>query len=133
MKWTIFIIFIAVSFSSMARANENIQVFVEQLINSNNLDSYWHIDIFPERTPVIVSLPRNIPLAKKKMKKFGKAVVFTHEPLNYKNVLSIQSITVKGNKTILEFIYSPEGIRGLATYKKKTESWKLISIEINEI
>ncbi|NOY83793.1 MAG: hypothetical protein GXO96_03020 [Nitrospirae bacterium] len=132
MKWIIFIIFISVGFPNFTRADENLQIFIDQLLNSKALDSYWHIDTFPERIPVVVSLPSNISLVEKQIKKFGQTVVFTHESQKYENVFSIQIFNIKNDTATLEFTYSPEGIRGLAVYEKKGEIWKLVSVEVNE-
>ncbi|MBN4080247.1 hypothetical protein JYT31_01145 [Beggiatoa alba] len=132
MRWTLFIVFLATTFPALSKAGENIQVFVGQLLNSKHLDDYWHIEIFPERVPVIVSLPFKVKIGETQIKKFGKPVVFTHKLQKYKNVFAIQSFNVKDGKSTIEFVYNPEGIRGLATYEKKDKSWRLVNVEITE-
>ncbi len=132
MKLILIFIFLSLIFPVSAKADENIEIFIGQLLNSKSLDGYWHIKTFPERAPLSVSLPCNASIGEIQIKKFGQPVVFTHEPNEYKNIFSIRSFNVKNNETIITFTYLAEGIRGLAVYEKTSGAWKLIDVTVNE-
>ncbi len=132
MKWIYCFAMFFLTSSVSANYEKNFQWFLDQLLNSSSLSGYWHIEVFPDRIPVVVSLPESIEKDHLKITKFDQSVIFTHELGEYKNVLVIQSIMRKNEEVAIEFTYPPEGIKGIAKFVKNNEIWGLVDVEIYE-
>jgi hypothetical protein len=105
---------------------------LSQLINSQQLKMYWHIDSFPERSPLNIVLPDNILTSNIKIEIFGSPVVFSTSHNKNDISLIIKEIIKYNDKIELNFLYPPEGIRGEASYKKSEGRWSLKEIRIFE-
>lgn len=127
----LFFLILVSGFSCSSKANE-MEGVLSQLIKSQQLKIYWHIDSFPERVPLVVVLPDDFDKSNIKAEIFGQPVLFSTSH-NKKDIsLIVREIKKDKDKMVLKFLYPPEGIRGEASYKKSEGKWSLKDIKVYE-
>ena len=105
---------------------------IKETINLDELQQYYHIDVFPERSPLIVVVAEKgfncIDLVK-----FDKPVTVTDKRSTPDEVyLEITKIDVTHSTAFISFRYAPEGIRGEIKFKKIDSRWAISTNTIVE-
>lgn len=106
--------------------------FIEQLINSEQLNGYWHIEHFPERVPLTIYLPPDVDTGDTRIEKFSQPVEFTREPPESRVALFVDAVNKEDSVMSVDFSYPPEGLRGQARYKAIDGKWKLVDLTLHE-
>lgn len=132
MKYFLYVFIVSLFFSNAGYSSNKNERLIYQLLNSEELDEYWHAESNKTQLPVVVLLPRSVTMDDMKLKKNGKYVLFTHAPLSYKNLFIVKTINEEDKKTTVSFVYGREGINGQAIYNKNENSWNLKQVNINE-
>ncbi|MDX1696470.1 MAG: hypothetical protein R3208_22080 [Ketobacteraceae bacterium] len=104
---------------------------VESTINLDKLQQYYHIDSFPERIPLVVTIA-NQDVDCPDLEKFGMAVKVQYRSAEaapgdtaYKTSLDIKAINFENDTAQVYFSYPPEGIRGEIEFKKVSFDWRI--------
>jgi len=109
---------------------------VEETINLDRLQPYYHVDTFPERIPLVVAV-RNKEVNCKNLEKFGKSVKIIYVDDSYNRVneeyLDVTKLNVNNASALVNFHYSPEGIRGEIKFTKIDSRWVIDSSIIVEM
>jgi len=114
--------------------NDDIDQIIKQCIDLPNLQSYYHIDKDPNRSPLrialIDSISRNIAL-----KKFETEVIFVEKTsLESENspYLEFTKIDIKDSTAFVEMIYPAEGIRCSIELIKTEKVWSVENSKLVE-
>ena len=109
---------------------------LDQLINSKELNGYWHIEKFPDRSPLAIHVPSTFNVVGRSLKKFGATVEITIETPMNNTAFFVKSIHKQAGKMQMDFSYPPEGIRGTAEFNQQFNQlkgkWKLHKIALFE-
>jgi len=132
MRYFLYLVFISLFFSNTGNSTSKIENLIYQLLNSEEIDNYWHAEEQKAKIPVVVLLPRSVAMEDVKLRRSGQYVIFTHNPLSYKNLFIVKKINEENKEKTISFSYGREGISGMATYKKNGNSWVLKKINIVE-
>ena len=112
--------------------SNNHQIIAE-IIDSNELNGYWHIEHFPERAPLVIAAPTDIRFNQQKLFKFGQPVERVQDQPRAPAVFYIHEVIQQSAKTkLIKFAYPPEGLRGTAVFNQKRGQWHLKKIELTE-
>jgi hypothetical protein len=139
----IFTILLSVCTNSSAEkiaTDSEICSVVQSVINLDKLQQYYHVDTFPERIPlnISVSASDNVTVSNcLNLEKFGQAVNIVSDNNSSKFVeglrmkLSINDI--KKTSMIVSFSYMPEGIKGEVTLLNLDSNWTIKESKIIEM
>lgn len=109
-----------------ASLNQDYCTLIKGTINLEGLQQYYHIDTFPDRVPLIVSV-ENEDVNCKDLVKFGTAVEVIkkeNSPISGDDKhLALTKIEVANDYAIVNFKYIQEGIRGEIKFKKNNSKW----------
>ena len=125
------LIFTLLLFSCVSNAHDDMKL-LNQVIDSKELNNYWHIDVFPNRSPLIVSVPSAYHVLDEPFEKFGKPVEVIKGSTEVKTAFFINEVIKKEEKIEMIFSYPPEGIKGTAVFNKVKDEWKIEKIMIFE-
>ncbi len=107
--------------------------FIAEIIDSGELSGYWHIDHFPDRSPLVIDVPSELSIGTNGLFKFGQPVEFVEELTQKNAVFFIQEVIEEAdNVKRIKFSYPPEGIRGTAIFSEKSGQWHLQKVELTE-
>lgn len=109
---------------------------INEAINLDRLQQYYHIDTFPDRIPLIVVIGKK-GVNCKDLVKFGKPVKVVGR-INTSSqddevYLELTKIDVTNNAALVNFKYAPEGIRGEIKFKKLNSRWTIFDSTIVEL
>jgi len=111
------------------------QYLLQKMLDDSDLNKYFHVNVFPERAPLIV-LTNNYIDEKIVLRKFDQPVVYM-EKKRADDVgavyLEISSLEVNNDKTVIKFRYRAEGIKGFVVFEEDNNDWILIDQEIIEM
>ena len=115
----------------MAQDN-NVAAIIQLLIDHPKLDRYFHVDVKPERKPLVVSLAGAAAPPLAQLKKFGMPVKSLGAEKSTGPVLSITLRTAEAGQTRVDFAYDVEGIAGHALFSEQNGRPVLRDISISE-
>jgi len=102
---------------------------VRQTIDLDKLQQYYHIDTFPDRSPLVVGVREKGDVSCTELTKFGKPVKIVDlvkaSNQEYKNYLELTRIKVVTDHAMVNFKYDPEGLQGEITFKKYNSEWMI--------
>jgi len=111
------------------------QYLLQKMLDDSNLNKYLHVNVFPERAPLIVVTNSFID-EKIVLRKFDQPVVYM-EKKRADDVgavyLEISSLERSNDKTVIKFRYRAEGIKGLVVFEEDNNDRILIDQEIIEM
>jgi hypothetical protein len=111
------------------------QYLLQKMLDDSDLNKYFHVNVFPERAPLIV-VTNNFIDEKIVLRKFDQPVVYM-EKKRADDIgavyLEISSLEVSNDKTVIKFRYQAEGIKGFVAFKEDNSDWILIDQEIIEM
>ena len=130
--------FILLSFASSCgaappdpRSRSAVEQILQQVIDSERLDKYFHADELPGRKPLRV-LKSEIVTDEIHLMKFGQKVELISAKDASGAYLEFPKIDISSERATVEFRYRVEGLRGEAELAKQGESWLLKSIALRE-
>lgn len=132
MKRALISFFLCLGLVDMASANNDLQL-LQQLLDSEQLRGYWHIEQFPERSPLIVVMPESEHADQPCLTMFGKKVELTTTRPKNEIYFAVSKIRSENDKVFLEYAYPPEGLRGTATYRQSGDGPMLTEVQILEM
>lgn len=100
--------------------NENLQEIIQKSIDLPKLQQYYHIDVLPERSPLIILKSELIP-STLKLNKFGEPVEIMEE--SSKAHLVFSTIDIQQNTGTINFSYPIEGISIQIKFIKTDNEW----------
>lgn len=114
----------------------DIKTIAQLTLDLGKLKKYYHIDVLPERSPLVIFNNTMIDMENIKLEKFGKGVVY----INKKDVKTYQdkayfefnSITIDNKKATSHFTYAIEGITGMASFQKNNNKWVVLDSKLVE-
>lgn len=107
---------------------------IEELLDNPGLDSYFYIDIFPQRRPLVI-VSNGLFQAEPGLTKFGRPVIVLDDKRLVdpgKPYLDIISLNIEDNLAEVRFSYPPEGIVGTLLFQVTGEKLNLIGQSIIE-
>ena len=113
--------------------NRNAEILAQKSIDVKGIESFFHVEKLPERSPLIVV--KNKYTNGIKLSKFHKDVVFwDKKKINIKNApyLEFVKIEVMNNKAFVHILYPPEGVYAELVFHKSNQSWNLEKSKIQE-
>ena len=114
--------------SSQVPFNQDYCNLIAETINFDRLQQYYHIDVFPERSPLIVVVEK-MDFKCAGMVKFGKQVKLLSKSdassQSNEAYLEFTKVDITNNVAITNFNYGPEGIRGEIKFVKINSVWKV--------
>jgi len=119
--------------TDVQKSESDVQQIVQKVIDYQGLDAYFHVDVRPERSPLIImdnDLLRGIHL-----EKFGQQVQFMSRPdilKKRKPYLAFSKINIQADEALLMFVYPAEGIAGEVHLEKQKNTWKVTAAKIVE-
>jgi len=109
------------------------QSIVQLSLNAKDLNSYFHIDVFPDRVPLIVV--KNKYVVGLKLRKFKHDVVFMDRKtikVGKKPYLELTNFKIEKNTASVDILYPPEGIYAQLKFVKFRYEWTLVDSKIVE-
>ncbi len=110
---------------------EDKQEILQALIDSNQLNRYFHADVLPDRIPLrMIKGPwyeEGIRLTK-----FGQPVQFIADVKVKEPYLDVMAMEFSEGRATLRFRYPPEGLAGNVTLEKDQQRWIVKSLDIRE-
>ncbi len=110
----------------------DLQSVLQTVIDSKELDGYFHVDVLPERKPLRVFVDKGIHRELDNLTKFGEPVQFIDRPTTDTPHLAFDTIFVTTQRAIVTYRYPPEGIRGKAMLTKNNGGWIIKKFELYE-
>ena len=109
---------------------------IEKIINLPDLQQYFHVNVFPERAPLVILVDQFINSCVE-LNKFGKPVIIISsnniEKLPSTVHLKFVNINITPVNAEAVFTYSPEGIKGMVKLKKDKSQWIVFESKIVEM
>ncbi len=122
---------------TMPKSQENSYCqIIDKVINLPELQQYFHVNVYPERIPLVV-LVENFISGCSKLNKFGKPIKIVVSN-NEKTPSSIEflkmiKVNISLNNAEITFLYKPEGIKGNVKLKKDKSKWIISESQIVEM
>lgn len=112
--------------------DKKIETILSSLINNPELEKYYHVDVRPERKPLIIALS-GIKLGNTvSLNKFDVPVEIRAEDAKGDGVLTVNILKSNEETTEIEFTYAAEGVRGRATFDTAGDKVALRNFSIIE-
>jgi len=109
---------------------------IEKTINLPELQQYFHIESFPNRTPLVI-LVKKVRHKCIELKKFNSPVEildFSHtKKLKSKPYIEIELMNIDSKTADVNFMYKPEGIKGNIKFTNKNGRWNVVEQRIVEM
>jgi hypothetical protein len=106
------------------------QKILQLIIDSKQLEKYYHTDVLPERVPLRI-INNNLINTNIRLVKFGRDVIFIEQD-NNEPYLLFSAINIETDSAHVVFEYPPEGIKGLANLTKKNGNWEINKLTLHE-
>lgn len=108
---------------------------IKETINLDKLQQYYHVSVSHDRSPLVLILEKK-GVNCKNLVKFGKPI----KVINSRNAtrkeagayLEIIKIDVYNHSALVNFNYSPEGIRGEITFEREGAKWVIGASNVTE-
>ncbi len=110
---------------------QNKQAILQTLIDSDQLNKYFHADTIPQRTPLRI-VKGSWYEERIHLTKFGQAVQFIENESVKVPYLAVLTLDTTNQGATISFRYRPEGIVGEARIEKEHMKWIIKSISIHE-
>lgn len=107
---------------------------IQALLDKSDLTKYFHADLLPERSPLVI-VENNIIKNDLDLNKFGRPVVFMEKNMAKKHnkpYLEISSLSIENGESTIQFTYPIEGISGITEFNIVNGEWELKEQEIIE-
>ncbi len=111
-----------VSFTDSMMDCNKLQHLLQRLVDNKQLDGYWHVDVFPERIPLRIVLPKKHLNKTLKLSKFSHDVILIENSDEQQNFI-IEEVNFDKKDAYIKFSYPPEGIKGKVQYIKESNAW----------
>lgn len=111
----------------------DIEILAQITLDLNALENYYHVDVLPERSPLVVI--NNIVNQDINLNKFGKDIVYMEKDEAVKNgkaYFEFTSFNIDSKNATVKFLYPIEGIAGKVIFEKNNSEWKINHWEIVE-
>lgn len=109
---------------------DELQAILQLVISSQELNKYYHVDVFPERKPLRILRNKVIPESIE-LKLFDMEVKYITNKVNIPYII-FESIQEHDETVVVSFRYPPEGIHGEAFIKRANRNWIVEKIIIHE-
>ncbi|HEV2511628.1 hypothetical protein [Bosea sp. (in: a-proteobacteria)] len=97
--------------------DKSIEKILNTLINNSELEKYYHVDVRPERKPLIIAL-KGVKVGDGiSLNKFNVPVEIREGDAKGAGVLTVNFVKSGKDTTEIEFTYAAEGLRGRATFE----------------
>ena len=114
----------------------DIKTIAQLTLDLVKLKKYYHIDVLPERSPLVIFNNTMIDMENIKLEKFGKGTVYVDKEglktYQDKAYFEFNSISIDNKKATIHFTYAIEGITGMVSFKKNNDTWVVFDSEIIE-
>lgn len=112
----------------------NISIIAQLTLDLDALSNYYHVDVLPERSPLVVVINDTIK-SDMKLTKFEKDVVYMKKSDTIKHnkaYFEFTKIDIGSRSAKVEFLYPVEGIAGMIIFKKSDNKWEVCEWKIVE-
>lgn len=114
-----------------AADNTLYEISVQKLIDSKELDGYWHLDTFSDRVPLKLGIPAEAAGKITHLKKFGQPVTIVTEGNDNADFI-ISKIHATNGAMEIHYRYIPEGIHGVASFTKDGAGGEHFTVTVHE-
>jgi len=121
-------------FAKPEGGGRDLETIAQLTLDVEQLQPYFHVETFPERSPLVVVAPA-LSEQGAKLQKFGRPVVFkTREEAVESGgpYFEFKEIAVESGRATVRFEYPPEGIRGEIELAQTEASWKVVAARLVE-
>ena len=109
---------------------------IDKVINLPELQQYFHVNVYPERIPLIVLAEHFISKCSK-LNKFGKPIkiVSSNNEIDPSSIeyLKLTKVNISLVNAEITFSYKPEGVKGKVKLKKEKSQWAVSESQIVEM
>lgn len=134
---TIFLIlmaFLAYSGTITAQTEEDKKIILQKCIDLPQLQEYYHVDIHPERIPLIIENNGKVPVVS--LSKFGQSVKFLSESEleagGKEAYLNFVRFEISGSTATIMYKYAVEGVMITVLLKKTNGNWEITDSKLTE-
>ena len=115
-------------------ARTDLELIAQLTLDLEDLQQYYHVDVFPERSPLIVVSPL-LMRSGVSLQKFGRPIVYMEPDKAHASglpYLEFTEISIDNAIAKVAFRYAVEGLRGAAEFQKVSGAWTVTSSRLLE-